>query len=111
LARLVYRTAALRQLADIVAYIERESQSRDVADRFFDKLNAYCERLSTLPVMIGRPRPEIGRDYRSTTFQSYVIFMRYSDEDGPRSRLNVVHILHGSRDMDALFAQHPDEPD
>jgi hypothetical protein len=36
---------------------------------------------------MGRPRPELGRDVRSTTFGNYVIFLRYADEDAPRSHL------------------------
>jgi len=110
LPRLVYRAAARRALAEIAAYIERESQSRAVAGAFVDKLTGYCEQLAALPGLMGRQRPELGH-YRSTTFGSYVIFLRYADEDGPRSHLYVVHILHGSRDMDAFFARHHDELD
>jgi len=37
-SRLVYRAAARRAIAEIAAYIERESRSRAVADEFIDKL-------------------------------------------------------------------------
>jgi len=84
-SRLVYRAAARRAIAEIAAYIERES--RTVADEFIDKLTDYCERLARLPGMMGRPRPELGHDVRSATFGNYVIFLRYADEDGPRSHL------------------------
>jgi toxin ParE1/3/4 len=83
--RLVYRAAAQRDIAEIAAYIERESQDRGVAEAFIEKLTAYCERLARLPGLLGRPRPELGRDYRSTTFGNYVIFFRYADEGSPRS--------------------------
>jgi plasmid stabilization system protein ParE len=107
---LVYRAAARREIAEIAAYIERESKSRSVADAFVDKLTDYCEHIATLPGLMGRPRPELGRDYRSTTFGSYVIFLRYADEDAPRNHLYIVHIVHGARDMDAYFQGVDDQP-
>ena len=109
--RLVYRAAALRDLAEIAAYIERERGSRATADLFIDKLTAHCEHIATLPVMIDRPRPELRPDYRSITYGSYVIFLRYADDQGPRSHLYVGNIIHGRRDLDAYFAEHPDEDD
>ena len=107
--RLIYRAAARRDIAEIAAYIARESQSRAIADTFIDKLTDFCERLAKLPGIMGRPRPELGRDYRSTTFGSYVIFLRYGDEEAPRSHLYITHVVHGARDMDAYFSQSTDE--
>jgi toxin ParE1/3/4 len=107
--RLIYRAAARRDIAEIAAYIARESQSRTVADTFIDKLTDFCERIAKLPVVMGRARPELGRDYRSTTFGSYVIFLRYADDEAPRSHLYITHIVHGARDMDAYFLQNTDE--
>jgi toxin ParE1/3/4 len=51
----------------------------------------------------------LGRDYRSIIFGSYVIFLRYAAEDGPRSHLYVTHIVHGARDIDVYFLQHEDD--
>lgn len=106
--RLVYRAAARRDIAEIAAYIERKRKSRAVAYTFMDKRTGYCSHIARFPVQIGRARPELGRDYRSITFGSYVIFIRYADEDGPRSHLYIVHIVHGARDMEAYFRQHND---
>jgi toxin ParE1/3/4 len=108
-SRLIYRKAARRDLAEIAAFIERESQDRAVAKAFVNKLFRYCEHLAELPGLMGRPRPELGLGYRSTTFGSYIIFLRYADKDSPRSHLYIVHVLHGSRDIDAYFSQHSDD--
>jgi plasmid stabilization system protein ParE len=108
-ARLVYRAGALRDLAEIAAYIERRSNSRAVADAFVDKLTGYCQHIATLPAMMGRSRQELRAGYRSITFGNYVIFLMYSDEEGPRSHLHVARIFHGSRDIDAYFAEHQDD--
>jgi toxin ParE1/3/4 len=107
--RLFYRSAALRDLAGIATYIERESGSREVADTFIEKITDYCEKLATLPGLLGRTRPELRPQYRSITFGSYVIFLRYGDDDAPRSHLYIVNIIHGARDIDAYFASHPEE--
>ncbi len=107
--RLVYRASARHDLAEIAAYIERESNSRAVADAFITKLTDYCEHIANLPALMGRARPELRPEYRSVTFGSYVIFLRYADEDYPRSHLYVVHVLHGARDLDAYFRDTPDD--
>jgi plasmid stabilization system protein ParE len=107
--RLIYRTAALHDLADIAAFIERESASRAVAEDFINRLTTYCENLATLPGLMGRERAELRPGIRSTTFGNYVIFMRYLDQEGPRSHLAIVNVIHGARDMDAYFAAQPDD--
>lgn len=99
--RLVYRAAARRDLAQIAAHIASESGNRAVAENFLDRLTAYCERLASLPGLLGRARPEFGSEFRSVAFGNYVIFLRYADEEGPRSHLYVVH--GAPRDLDALF--------
>ncbi len=60
---------------------------------------------------MGRARSELRPGYRSTVYGNYVIFLRYADEDGPRSHLYVVNVIHGARDVDALFASGPNEDD
>jgi toxin ParE1/3/4 len=77
----VIRLSRLKDDAEkIHSYIECESISRTVAENFVDKLTDYCEQLAKLPGLLGRARPEFGRGYRSVTFGSYMIFMRYADE-------------------------------
>lgn len=107
--RLQYRAAARRDIAEIAAYIEQESQSRAAADTFVQGITAHCEHLATLSSMIGRQRPELRPGYRSVIFGNYVIFIRYGNEDGPRSHLYIIRILHGARDLDAYFKEAPDD--
>jgi plasmid stabilization system protein ParE len=101
-------SAARRDIAAIAAYIAQESANRAVAEDFIEKLTAYCERVAAMPGLMGRARPEFGRDYRSLTFGNYVTFLRYADEDGPRSHLYVIHVVHGARDLDAYFSGDAD---
>jgi plasmid stabilization system protein ParE len=58
--RLIYRAAARRDIVEIAAFIEQESQDRTVAEAFVDKLTGYCEHLARLPGVLGRRRPGLG---------------------------------------------------
>ncbi len=78
--RLVFLTSAQNDLAEIAAYIERESQSRTVAEAFVDKIVGHCEHMATLTTQMGRARPELRAEYRSVLFGNYVIFIRYKTE-------------------------------
>ena len=99
--RLIYSSAAVSDLAAILDYITRESASLAIGLRFTDALRQKCARLAELPGALGRARPELGRDIRSFAFKGYVIFFRYLGEDG----LEVVNVLDGRRDVDAVFAK------
>lgn len=96
--RLVYLTAARRDLVDILEFITRESGSLAVGASFTNKLRQQCSKLAALPGMLGRPRPELRPDIRSFVFRGYVIFFRYTDE-----QLQIVNILEGHRDVIAHF--------
>ena len=96
--RLVYLTAARRDLVDILEFITRESASLALGMGFTDKLRQQCRKLSALPGALGRLRPELGRDIRSHAFRNYVIFFRYRDNE-----LQIVNILEGHRDVVAHF--------
>ena len=104
---LKFRAAAFRDLAAIASYIGQESGSSAVAASVAEKVIAHCERISALSIPIGRPRPELRSGYRSVTFGNYVIFMRYTDEDAPRSHIYISNIIHGRRDLAAYFAANP----
>jgi plasmid stabilization system protein ParE len=62
------------------------------------KLIAKCRHLARLPVRMGRPRPELLLDLRSTPYGNYMIFFRYVGDT-----FEVVNILEGHLDIDAHF--------
>jgi plasmid stabilization system protein ParE len=98
--RLIYRPAAERDLFSIFDYIARQSGSPALALAFTNRLRAHCARLASLPGVMGRARPELRPDMRSSAFGSYVVFFRYGDDS-----LEVVDILEGHRDIDAFFGR------
>jgi toxin ParE1/3/4 len=96
--RLIFTHAAHANLIEIANYIEGSSGSPATAERFVGSLVERCEHLAELPGVLGRPRPELLPDLRSTPHGNYVIFFRYVDD-----ALEVVNILEGHRDIAAFF--------
>lgn len=96
--RLVLLASAVADLTAILNYITRDSGSRATGRAFIEALRARCRKLAALPGTLGRARPELRPDIRSTPFRGYVIFFRYVED-----RLEVVNILEGHRDVVAYF--------
>jgi toxin ParE1/3/4 len=101
--RIVYLTSALRDLAKIANDFATASQSLEVALTFTEKLTDYCEHLAELPGLLGRARHELRPEYRSVAYGSYVIFFRHVDAEAPREIMEIIHVVHGARDMEAFF--------
>lgn len=96
--RLQFTDDAARNLVDIALYIASESQSREIALAFVERLRARCRHLASLTAILGTPRPDLGESIRSTPCHGYVIFFRYQGDV-----LEVVNVLHGSRDVISHF--------
>jgi toxin ParE1/3/4 len=96
--RLRYTDDAKTSLGKIATYIAQESHSRRTAVQFTNRLRDQCQKLAALPGTLGRARPELRADIRSFPCQGYVIFFRYLGDV-----LEVVNILHGSRDIEGYF--------
>ena len=80
-------------------------RSRDGAERIIRKITEQYDRLGTFP-NIGRPRPEIGVDYRSIPVGDYVIFYRVLPD-----RVEISRVLHGRRDIVSVFSSPEDTSD
>ncbi len=85
----------MRDLADIWAYIAEDSPAH--ADRYIDLLDKKFSQLARHP-RTGRARPELFAGLRSFPLGSYVIFYL-----SPKSGIEIVRVLHGARDVEALF--------
>jgi toxin ParE1/3/4 len=99
MAKLRYTKAAVENLTDMTAYIAEQSGSRRLAESFTGQLRAYCKRLAALPGTMGRLRPELGEETRSSAYKNHVIFFRYDGDI-----LEVVNVLEGHRDFEAFFS-------
>lgn len=67
------------------------------ADRWVDRLDEKLALWATQPMM-GRSRDELAYGIRSLALGRYVVFFE-ALPDG----IDVVRVLHGSRDIDAAF--------
>jgi toxin ParE1/3/4 len=67
------------------------------ADRLLDEIDERCRNHDLYPES-GRARPELAESLRSSPVGRYIIF--YWPVEGG---IEVVRVLHGSRDVDRLF--------
>ena len=67
------------------------------ADRWLDRLDEKFSLWASQPMM-GRGRDELAPGIRSLVFGRYVVFF-----EPLRDGIDVVRVLHGSRDIDASF--------
>lgn len=89
------RPQAEADILEIWDYIAEDSMAE--ADRWVDRLHEKLAIWATQPTM-GRARDELAPGVRSLAFGRYVVFFE-SLPDG----IDVVRVLHGSRDIDASF--------
>jgi toxin ParE1/3/4 len=86
---------ARRDLIEIWRYIASDNES--AADRFIDFITQRFKILGETPYA-GISRDELRPGYRSFPVGQYVVFYRVSE-----SRVQIMHVLHGKRDLEALF--------
>ena len=101
--RLVSVDSTLRDLAGIAADIEAFTGGREAALASVTRSTRHCERTAELPGLLGRRRPELRSDCRSIAAGSCLVLVRTLDEGGLRAILEVIHVLHGARDLTAFF--------
>lgn len=96
----VFAPAASRDLEEIGDYIHAENPA--AAMRLIAALRTRCARIANAP-RGGTPRFNLWPGLRSVPFRRYVIFYTL---DGNRVRIE--RILHGARDIDAIFDAESD---
>ncbi|MBA4391679.1 MAG: type II toxin-antitoxin system RelE/ParE family toxin [Syntrophus sp. (in: bacteria)] len=89
---IIQRPRAIKDLAEVWDYIADDSEAR--ADAFIDLLDRKIRALAQRPNM-GRAREELGSGLRSFPVDRYVIAI-------PKG-IEIVRVLHGARDLDAIF--------
>ncbi len=94
--KVLFSPEAIEDLEAIWLYIAQDSPAR--ADDFLDKLYTLCnDNLASFPE-IGTERDYLDKDISVFPYKSYLIFYRYNI-----SRIEIIRILHGSRDLPAIF--------
>ena len=93
--RVLKRPQAEADLDELWWHIAQDNP--DNADRFLDKIEERCRTVARFPSM-GMSREDLMPTLRSCTVGNYLIFY-LPMEDG----IEVVRVLPGMRDIDALF--------
>ena len=96
MARITRRPEAETDVIDLWGFIAEDSIAE--ADRWVDRLDERLQLWATQP-MIGRARDELAPGIRSMAFGRYVVFFAPI-----RDGIDIVRVLHGSRDIDATFS-------
>jgi toxin ParE1/3/4 len=91
----VFSPAAEADLDHIWLNIALENPA--AADRLIDSIGQQCGQLSQFPEL-GRSRPDIAEAARSLNVGNYLILYRIEAR-----AIEVVRIIHGARDLTALF--------
>jgi toxin ParE1/3/4 len=96
MSRLRFSPRAERDLNEIGDHIKQRNPA--AAERWVDLIESKCRSLAEQPGL-GRPRRHLRQDLRSFAVGNYIIFYRRIG-DG----IEIVRVLHGRRDIAALFA-------
>jgi toxin ParE1/3/4 len=96
--RVRWSPEAEQDLLDIWSYI-MQAAGASVADAQVRTIDDQAARLAEWPHS-GRARDDLFPGLRSILVRSYMVFYRLADR-----RIEVVRVLHGSRDVVAIFTE------
>ncbi|HEY6467317.1 MAG TPA: type II toxin-antitoxin system RelE/ParE family toxin [Candidatus Acidoferrales bacterium] len=95
MAVILKRPRALFDLAEIWSYVAEDSMIN--ADRLAARIDKAFTLLARRPGL-GRPRPELYPNLRSFVIRKYVVFYLAITHG-----IDVIRVLHGSRDIETVF--------
>jgi toxin ParE1/3/4 len=98
MAEIILDRAAKADLIDIWQYIAADNS--DAADHMLDRIWEGFRVIARFPLG-GTARPELGRDLRCFSVGNYVIYFRPS-----ATGVEIARVLHGARDVDAIFEEN-----
>ncbi|CAN5633497.1 type II toxin-antitoxin system RelE/ParE family toxin [soil metagenome] len=96
MAQILFTPIATEDLRQIWIYIA-ENAGSETANRFLSEIKNKCETIAEFPES-GRARHEFLINLRSFPFKKYVVFY-LPLKDG----IEVLRIIHGSRDIEQVF--------
>lgn len=96
--KVLFTEQASEDLWEIWDFLHGEANVA-IADAFLDRINGIAKDLSTFPES-GKAYDDLGPDIRGISFKPYTLFYRIRN-----NRIEVVRVLHGSRDIHALFQE------
>jgi toxin ParE1/3/4 len=101
LPKVVYLPDAVQDLHAIWVYVAEQSQSLDIADRLIDSIDDAATVYAANPEM-GTSRLELSASLRCFVVGRYVAFYVPTP-----AGIEVIQIIHGSRDIPVHFRRSP----
>jgi toxin ParE1/3/4 len=98
----IWSTEAEQDLFDIWQYLSAEASNR-TAEKYLRNIYRAGERVRIRPLS-GRARNDVMPGLRSVLVLPYVVFYRVTERS-----VEIVRVLHGRRDLDAIFAEDIDD--
>jgi Plasmid stabilization system protein len=102
MSKVTYTQKARFDLLSIWSYIAEDSPN--AADKLLDSINDKCSLLAENP-KLGQARPDIAKNLRHFPVKNYLIL--YQEQ---KSGVEIVRVLHGARDVDAIFIPNSWQP-
>ena len=98
---------AEKDILGCILYLARENPN--LPKRFLAAFEETCKHLLDMPHMGREKTSEYAtllsvREFPMLRFTKYLVFYRENQEN-----LEVVRVLHGARDLPAIFAEDPEE--
>jgi toxin ParE1/3/4 len=100
--RVVLSELAASDLESIGDRISQRDPARALS--FITELQGRCLQIAEFP-HAGPPRPQWGDGVRIVVHRSYLVVYRVREDN-----VQVLRVIHGARDLDALFLAEPLEP-
>jgi toxin ParE1/3/4 len=98
--KLLWSPTAERDLAEIWTYLNQNA-SRELANAQTRRIYDRCAALRRRP-LTGRARNDLLPGVRQVLVNPYIIFYRIRTDS-----VEIMHVLHGRRDLAALFKKEP----
>jgi plasmid stabilization system protein ParE len=101
---IVFAPEAEAQLLSLYRYIEKETDSAEIALRYANAIIEHCEKLQTFPHR-GVSREDIRPGLRITHYQSRTV-IAYTLE---AEQVSIIGFFHGGRDYETALRSEEDD--
>ncbi|WNJ88140.1 type II toxin-antitoxin system RelE/ParE family toxin [Bosea sp. 685] len=101
--KVILREDAASDLADIYRWIHQASLSPSIAERYVQRIIAFCEKIGTMPHG-GRRRDDLVSGLRTFPFEKRAVIAYFIEGE----MVLITNVFHSGRDYEALYRGEPE---
>lgn len=101
--KVILREDAASDLADIYRWIHQASLSPSTAERYVERIIAFCEKIGTMP-RGGKPRDDLVPGLRTFPFEKRAVIAYFIEGE----TVLITNVFHGGRDYETLYRDDPE---